>query len=286
VLDDSTSPRGCTSAGPRIQKSQPGAAVNADVLGNPPDGLLYAVPASSGVPRVRLLLVDDEPELVQAVAGALRLDGYAVDVAHDGWSALERIAQSRYSLVCLDVTMPGIDGFEVCRRLRADRSLTVQPRVLMLTGRDSLADRVAGLDNGADDYLVKPFALPELKARVRSLLRQDLNPSNAIIRAGDLRLDVARHAAARGKRALDLTPKEFGVLRYLMNNAGRTVPKAELLAHVWDAHATPDTDTVRVTVGTLRKKLASDNETNKIDTVVGHGYCLRDDHSDPLPDSK
>jgi DNA-binding response OmpR family regulator len=231
------------------------------------------------VSRVRILVVDDEPDLADAVARGLRRDGYAVDTAPSGGDALEKLAVNEYDLVCLDVTMPGVGGREVCRRIRADGLGDPPPRVLMLTARDSLEDRVAGLDDGADDYLVKPFAFPELLARVRSLLRRDAGTTTAVLRVGELELDSARHVARRGDRELDLTAKEFALLHYFMTNPGQVLSQERLLEHVWDEFADPFTNTVRVTVGTLRRKLGSDGDEPLIDTVVGRGYRLRDEES-------
>jgi len=226
--------------------------------------------------------VDDEVELAEAVAKGLRRDGYAVDVAFDGEEAVEKLAINDYDLVCLDLTLPGIGGREVCRRIRADDirlevSAEPPPRVLMLTARDSLEDRVAGLDDGADDYLVKPFAFPELLARVRSLLRRDAGTSTALLQVADLELDTARHSAHRGSRPLELTAKEFALLRYFMSHHGEVLSQETLLEHVWDEYADPFTNTVRVTVGTLRRKLAVDGEAQLIETVVGRGYRLKDE---------
>ena len=220
--------------------------------------------------------MDDEVELTEAIARGLRRDGYAVDMAFDGAEALEKLAINEYDLVCLDLTMPGVGGREVCRRIRTDELAGPPPRVLMLTARDALEDRVAGLDDGADDYLVKPFAFPELLARVRSLLRRDAGTSTAQLVVADLDLDTARHAAHRGGRALDLTAKEFALLRYFMTHPGQVLSQETLLEHVWDEHADPFTNTVRVTVGTLRRKLAIDDEPPVIETVVGRGYRLKD----------
>ena len=147
----------------------------------------------------------------------------------------------------------------------------------MLTARDSLEDRVAGLDDGADDYLVKPFAFPELIARVRSLLRRDTSAGSSLFEVGDVTLDDARHDARRGDRRLDLTAKEFALLRYFMTRPGEVLSQEVLLEHVWDEHADPFTNTVRVTVGTLRRKLMAGGEASVIETVIGRGYRLLDE---------
>ncbi len=233
--------------------------------------------AGSGtVGGVRVLVVDDEVDLADAVARGLRREGYAVDVANDGGDALDKLSFTPYDLVCLDVTMPDTDGRAVCRAIRSDPHLDPQPRVLMLTARDALEDRVAGLDDGADDYLVKPFAFPELAARVRSLLRRDAAPSSSRLEVGDVVLDDSRHEATRGERRLDLTAKELSLLRYFMVHPGEVLSQEHLLEHVWDEHADPFTSTVRVTVGTLRRKLTVDGEAQLIETVVGRGYRLVD----------
>jgi len=223
---------------------------------------------------VRILVVDDEADLVDALARGLRREGYAVDTATDGEEALAKASWTPYDLICLDLTMPGIDGLEVCERLRAEPPEGVAPRVLMLTARDTLEDRIQGLDVGADDYLVKPFAFDELSARIRSLLRRDPGRSGAVLRVGDVEVDTARHRAIRGDRALDLTAKEFALLRYFMSHPGEVISQERLLDHVWDEHADPFTNTVRVTVGTLRRKLSVDDEAPLLETVVGSGYRL------------
>jgi DNA-binding response OmpR family regulator len=225
---------------------------------------------------VRVLVVDDEVDLTEAIARGLRREGYAVDIAFDGEEALDKVAVNAYDLVCLDITMPGTDGREVCRRIRATDGPGEQPRVLMLTARDSLDDRVAGLDDGADDYLVKPFAFQELSARVRTLLRREASRSTSVLTVADVRLDTARHEAWRADRRLDLTAKEFALLRYFMAHQGEVLSQETLLEHVWDEHADPFTNTVRVTVGTLRRKLVAGGEAQLIDTVIGRGYRLLD----------
>ncbi|MET0492059.1 MAG: response regulator transcription factor [Actinoplanes sp.] len=222
---------------------------------------------------MRLLVVEDEEDLAEGLRVGLARTGYAVDVALDAAEAYDRLTVNEYDLMLLDINLPDGDGFTLCRSLRSGEVATPGDgdlRVLMLTARGGLEDRVRGLDEGADDYLVKPFALAELLARVRALLRRDTAGTSAVLTVGDIVLDVARHTATlRGER-LALTPKEFGVLEYLMTRPGRVVSSEELLEHVWDAHADPFTQTVRVTVGTLRRKLGE----GSIDTVTGRGYRL------------
>jgi DNA-binding response OmpR family regulator len=229
---------------------------------------------------MRVLVVDDEEDLTEAVALGLRRDGYAVDTAFGGQEAVDKLRLNAYDLVCLDLTMPDVDGLEVCRWMKGPEGPEASPRVLMLTARDSLPDRVAGLDEGADDYLVKPFAFDELRARVRSLLRREAARTGAILAVGDLELDDARHEARRAGLLLDLTAKEFALLRYFMAHAGNVLSQEDLLEHVWDEHADPFTNTVRVTVGTLRRKLERAGDSSPIETVIGRGYRLVDPGQD------
>ncbi|GAA0801377.1 response regulator [Spirilliplanes yamanashiensis] len=221
---------------------------------------------------MRLLVVEDEEDLAGALRVGLVRAGYAVDVAPGAAEAEELLTVNAYDLMLLDVNLPDGDGFTLCRALR-DGAIDApgDVRVLMLTARGGLTDRVRGLDEGADDYLVKPFALEELLARIRALLRRDTGGGSAVLTVGDLSLDAARHEASLAGRPLPLTRKEFGVLEYLMTRPGHVVPAEELLEHVWDANADPFTQTVRVTVGTLRRKLGG----ARIETVVGRGYRLR-----------
>ena len=222
-------------------------------------------------------MVEDEQDLADAIAFGLRREGYAVDVAYDGNEALVKTAVYPYDLICLDLSLPGLDGRELCRRVvAAERSDGAPPpRVLMLTARDGLADRVAGLDDGADDYLVKPFAFSELNARVRALLRRDAAPASALLQVGDLELHETRREARRAGRTLALSPKEFALLRYFMSHPDEVLSEGHLLTHVWDENANPYTKTVRVTVMTLRRKLDEPGLGQPIETVVGSGYRLR-----------
>ena len=232
---------------------------------------------------MRVLVVDDEVDLVRAIARGLRREGYAVDEAFDGAEALEKTAEVSYDLICLDLTMPVVDGTEVCRALRGRSRGDHQPRILMLTARDSLEDRVAGLDDGADDYLVKPFAFSELNARIRALLRREAGRGGSLLVVGDIEMDVSRHAVRRRGREVTLTPTEFTLLRYFLSRPGEVVSQEELLDHVWDEHIDPFTNTVRVTVGTLRRKLSLPDSPAPIETIVGSGYRLDGSPGSPGP---
>jgi len=224
---------------------------------------------------MRILVVEDEVDLAGALQRGLRREGYAVDVAYRGDDALDKLSYTIYDLVCLDLNLPGADGREVAKSIRRNEAMgDDQPRILMLTARDSLEDRVDGLDEGADDYLVKPFQFAELAARVRALLRRDAGQSGAALTVGALELDQARHVASRRGVRLELTAKEFSLLNYMMIHAGQVVTSEQLLEHVWDEHADPFTNTVRVTISNLRRKLGPDQP---IETVVGRGYILSED---------
>jgi DNA-binding response OmpR family regulator len=227
---------------------------------------------------VRLLVVEDETDLADAIARGLRRERYAVDVTYNGEAAIDRLAGNAYDLVCLDWNLPDVDGWSLCGMIRsgevaADSAPT--PRVLMLTARDAIADRIAGLDAGADDYLVKPFAFGELAARVRALLRRDTAPGSVVLEVGDLTLDDAKHEAHRAGKEMSLTPKEYALLRFFMSHPGEVLSQETLLEHVWDEFADPFTNTVRVTIGNLRRKLNIVGGEGLIETVAGIGYRLR-----------
>jgi DNA-binding response OmpR family regulator len=227
---------------------------------------------------MRLLLVEDEEDLVATIRPVLVREGYAVDAAGGMEAAREKLACNTYDVMVLDLNLPDGDGYELCLALRRNELETPAGpdlRVLMLTARDGLGDRVRGLNDGADDYLVNPFALAELLARLRALLRRDAGGAPAALRVGELTLDGTRFEAYRGQRHLSLTRKEFGVLEYLMTSPGEVVPVRELQRNVWDEHADPITETVRVTVGTLRRKLSDHGEPVIVETVPGKGYRLK-----------
>jgi DNA-binding response OmpR family regulator len=221
---------------------------------------------------MRLLVVEDDEDLATALVMGLGRAGYAVDSAATGADALEKARLTDYDLLVLDVNLPDTSGFAVCGELR---SRGAGPRILLLTARGGLTDRIRGLDEGADDYMVKPFALGELLARIRVLLRRDTGVTTSVLELGELVLDDARSTASRGSRELRLTRKEFAVLRYLMARPEHVISAEELLDHVWDENADPFTQTVRVTVGTLRRKLTVDGEPAVLETVIGRGYRLR-----------
>ncbi len=219
-----------------------------------------------------MLVVEDEVPLADALARGLRREGMAVDVAYDGDLGLEKALMTRYDVLVLDRDLPLMSGDELLGHLHADGALT---RVLMLTAAGGLADRVKGLELGADDYLTKPFAFEELVARVRALGRRATPASPPVLRgAGGLVLDPARRTATRDGRDLDLTRKEFGVLAELLRAGGNVVSSEELLDRVWDENADPGTTIVRVTVMTLRRKLG---DPQPLTTVVGSGYRISTD---------
>lgn len=218
---------------------------------------------------MRVLVVEDHEELAATVAAGLRHEGMAVDIALDGPAALERGAVNGYDVVVLDRDLPGIHGDQVCRKLTESGS---RARVLMLTASGTVADRVAGLSIGADDYLPKPFAFTELVARIRALSRRAQPALPPVLVHGELRLDPARRQATRAGLRLALSPKEFAVLELLLASPGAVVSTEELLERAWDEAADPFSQTVKVTVSRLRRKLG---EPPLIETVDRAGYRLR-----------
>ncbi len=221
---------------------------------------------------MRMLIIEDEQDLASALARGLRKHQYAVDIAADGEQGYEMAQINDYDLLILDLNLPGMDGLEVCRRLRSEKPSLL---ILMLTARVRLNERVTGLDLGADDYLSKPFHLDELMARIRALLRRDVRTRSPLLRCGDLTLDPATIVACQGGRRLALTAKEFSILDYLVRHQGEVVSQQDLLEHVWDVSANTFTNAVRVHITSLRRKLGDDAEEPRyIETIVGKGYRM------------
>lgn len=221
---------------------------------------------------MRLLLIEDEYDFAHALAKGLRHQGYAIDVAADGLEGWEYAEVNDYDLLILDLNLPKMDGLEVCRRVRASRPELL---ILMLTARSDPGERVVGLDLGADDYVVKPFHFAELVARIRALLRRDMQVRSPLLRYQDVKLDPTARVVWQGNRRLDLTCKEFGILEYLLRHVGEIVSQEALLEHVWDMRANPLTNTVRVHINSLRRKLEDTAETPRyIETIIGQGYRL------------
>jgi two-component system OmpR family response regulator len=220
---------------------------------------------------MRVLLVEDDERLSSSLSRGLRGEGYAVDVAGTGDEAILNARVYDYDVVVLDVMVPGPDGFSVCRTLREDGRWFP---VLMLTARDGVADRIRGLDAGADDYLVKPFDYGELVARIRALLRRGAPERPAVLRAGDLEVDPATRSVTRAGRRVDLSAREFAVLELLVRRAGQVVARTELLEHVWDRNYEGSTNIVDVYVGYLRRKLEDPFGRPLIRTVRGVGYAI------------
>jgi DNA-binding response OmpR family regulator len=220
---------------------------------------------------MRILIVEDEKDLADSLARGLRQQGYAADIAYDGEEALVQTEVNDYDLIILDLNLPKIDGMEVCRRIRDSGAPT---SILMLTARTSLSDRVNGLDQGADDYLVKPFHFSELLARVRALLRREGKSGHPIIRIGDLVLDPNALKGFFKGTELALTSREFAILEYLMRNTGRIISQEELLEHIWDEQVNPFTHAVKVHIKNIRKKLSVAGGSGLLSTVRGRGYML------------
>jgi two-component system, OmpR family, response regulator len=223
---------------------------------------------------MRILVVEDEAKLAGLLRRGLRSRGMGVDVASSGEEALARATATPYDLILLDLMLPGLDGFEVCRRLRAEE---VWSPTLMLTALDDVDDRVRGLDAGADDYLPKPFSFEELLARIRALVRRSAPPRPTVLEVGDLRLDPASHRAWRSDDELSLTSREFSLLETFMRHPGRVLSRLELLEHVWDQSYENRSNVIEVYVGYLRDKLDRPREGSLIETVRGAGYRLRND---------
>jgi two-component system OmpR family response regulator len=220
---------------------------------------------------MRVLVVEDEVKIARAIRRGLEHEGYAADVAGTGAEAIHRATEHDYDAVILDVKIPAPDGFTVCRQMRARNQWAP---VLMLTARDSVEDRIRGLDAGADDYLVKPFSFGELLARLRALLRRAPAERPAILRVGDVALDPSAHVVTRAGRPVELSAREFALLEFLIRHAGQVLTRTAMLEHVWDYRYDGDSNVVDVYIGYLRRKLEQPSGAPLIGTVRGVGYIL------------
>jgi two-component system, OmpR family, response regulator len=223
---------------------------------------------------MRVLVVEDDTRMAAAIRRGLRFEGLVVDIAADGEQALLKAGATDYEAIVLDVMMPGLDGFETCRRLRTSG---IWAPVLMLTARDAVEDRVRGLDGGADDYLTKPFSLAELLARLRALVRRGPIERPSVLEAGDLRLDPASREVRRGEQEIELSTREFALLETFMHRPGQVLSQMQLLEAAWDLGYEQRSNVVEVYVRYLREKIDRPFGVNSIETVRGAGYRLRRD---------
>ena len=220
---------------------------------------------------MRLLIVEDELRLASALQRGLGAEGFTVDLAHNGPDGLHAAQENSYDAVILDIMLPGLSGYRIIEALRAAENWVP---ILMLTAKDGEYDEADALDLGADDYVTKPFSFVVLLARLRALLRRGASPRPAVLKVGALVLDPAAHTVARRETNIELTPREFALLEYLMRRAGEAVSKAEILHHVWDAHYEGDANVVEVYVGYLRRKIDVPFGVQTVQTVRGAGYRL------------
>jgi two-component system, OmpR family, copper resistance phosphate regulon response regulator CusR len=223
---------------------------------------------------MRVLIAEDDKPVASFVQKGLEAEQYAVDIAQDGDEAQFMLNQFDYDLAVLDLTLPRIDGLDVLKHIRASKP--TMP-VLILTGRNRVEDRVKGLDLGADDYLTKPFSFSELSARVRALLRRSSMPAEVVLRVADLELNRVERSVKRGDKAIEMTPKEFALLEYLMRNVGRCVTRAMIIEHVWNLSFDTMTNVVDVYINYVRKKVDQEFEVKLIHTVRGVGYQIGDE---------
>jgi len=226
---------------------------------------------------MRILVVEDEPGIARFIRQGLSEAGYAVDVASDGEEGLDYALAAPYDLLVLDILLPKMDGLRLLRELR-ERGMRTP--VLLLTARDTVEDRVQGLDSGADDYLVKPFAFPELLARVRALLRRPPLQSNPVLRVGDLELDTVRREVRRAGRRIDLSPREFSLLEHLMRHPNQVLTRTQIAEHIWNFDFYAESNVVDVYIGYLRRKIDRGFDRPLIHTVRGVGYRLSAEEED------
>ena len=222
---------------------------------------------------MRVLLIEDDVTIARLLKEGLEDESYAVDVANDGSEGYRTAAADEYDVIILDIMLPGMNGYEVCRSLRNDGSKTP---ILMLTARDAERDIVEGLDTGADDYLAKPFSFDVLLARIRALLRRPNEKLEEIIQVGDLKLDPSSKKVTRASQEINLTAKEYGVLEYLMRNKGKVLSKEQIISHVWDFDADVLPNNVELFIMFLRRKIDKPFKSKLIHTVSGFGYKLEE----------
>ena len=222
---------------------------------------------------MRLLVIEDEPSLLKIITKRLKEEGYAVDSAKDGREGENYISAAEYDCIVLDIMIPFQDGLTLLRKIRAKN---VSTPVLLLTAKDSIGDRVTGLDSGADDYLVKPFSFDELLARVRALLRRQKDKKNTVLSIGDLKMDTITREVQRGGRVIELTSKEYSVLEYFLRNKNRVLTKSQIAEHVWNYDFEYNSNIVEVYVRYLRRKMDEEFENKLIHTIRGGGYVIKD----------
>lgn len=238
---------------------------------------IYSTIRKRGDFRMRILVVEDELDLQEAIADGLRIDGYAVDTCDNGEVAYELLYEIDYDLVILDLNLPKMDGLEVLEKIRDEKP---ELKILILSARGSVHDRVQGLDIGANDYLVKPFDFAELEARIRNLLRRNFAQKSSLLFCGIIEVDLLKRIAVANQSEISLTKKEFALLEYLLINRDRVISQEELIEHVWDQHADSFSAAIRVHISTLRKKLKTILDYDPIETKIGEGYFLSERDGD------
>lgn len=229
-----------------------------------------------GVP-MRILVVEDEIDLLESIVEGLRMDGYAVDACDNGTDAYEMVFIENYDLVVLDLNLPGMDGMEILKDLRKVNS---DIKILILTARTHIEDKVKGLDLGANDYLTKPFHFEELEARIRCLLRRKFIQQDTVLSCGKLKLDTSSRKVTINGNLLPLTRKELSIFEYILLNKGRVISQEELIEHVWDSNSDSFSNSIRVHIASLRKKLKTELNYDPIGNKIGEGYFIREDQNE------
>lgn len=221
---------------------------------------------------MRVLIIEDEKRITHFIKKGLKAEHYAVDLAFDGKEGLELAKKNSYDLIILDLMLPKVDGLEVCKTLRKEGH---QIPILMLTAKDTLENKIEGLDSGADDYLTKPFAFDELVSRVRAILRRKYRAKNPKLKAGDLEMDTVTHEVKRNGKIVELSSKEYALLEYLIRNTNKVITRTQILEHVWDQNYDSFTNIVDVYIRYLRKKIDKDEKMKLIKTIRGVGYKIK-----------